>query len=81
MLTPKSRFHAFYRQSVLSSHLKIIAYNLAHQNGDLFFFEISKIYLGTSQGLKEEEILTLSATGKMFTSIPVHHLEQKYDFF
>lgn len=81
LLTPKSRFHVFYRQSALSNHLRVIAYNLTHQNEELFFFEISKIYLLTSQGLKEEEILTLSATGKMFTSIPFHHLEQKYDFF
>ena len=81
LLVPKSKFHVFYRQSVLPSHLKVIAYNLNHQNEDLFFFEISKTHSRTSQGLKEEEILTLSATGKMFTSIPVHHLEQKYDFF
>ena len=44
LLVPKSKTHVFYRQSILPSHLKTIAYNLTHQNENLFFFEISKTY-------------------------------------
>ncbi|KLL03973.1 MAG: phenylalanyl-tRNA synthase subunit beta [Mycoplasmataceae bacterium CE_OT135] len=75
LLVPKSENHVYYRQSVLPSHLKTVAYNLTHQNENLFFFEISKIY---SPG--EEEILALSGTGKIITN-SVHKLEQDYDFF
>ncbi|RHZ36442.1 hypothetical protein [endosymbiont GvMRE of Glomus versiforme] len=75
--TPKSESHVYYRQSLLPSHLKTITYNLNHQNENLFFFEISKIY---SPSESEEEILTLSGTGKIITN-SVHKLEQEYDFF
>ncbi|CAJ0916968.1 157_t:CDS:1 [Entrophospora sp. SA101] len=75
LLVPKSENRVYYRQSILPSHLKTVAYNLTHQNENLFFFEISKIY-----SPDEEEILVLSGTGKIITN-PVHKLEQEYDFF
>jgi len=75
LLVPKSKNYVYYRQSVLPSHLKTIAYNLTHQNENVFFFEISKIY-----SPNEEEILTLSGTGKIIAN-PVHKLEQDHDFF
>jgi len=67
----------------LPSHLKAIAYNLTHQNENLFFFEISKTYFLTpkrSEEEEEEEVLALSGTGKIMSN-PVHKLEQNYDFF
>lgn len=78
-LVPKNENHVYYRQSILPSHLKVINYNLTHQNENLFFFEISKIYFLNSAD-SEEEILTLSGTGKIITN-SVHKLEQAYDFF
>jgi phenylalanyl-tRNA synthetase beta chain len=79
LLAPKSENHVYYRRSLLSSHLKAITYNLTHQNKNLFFFEISKIYFLTS-GDAGEEILALSGTGKVMSD-PVHKLEHNYDFF
>ncbi|CAJ0761766.1 14043_t:CDS:1 [Entrophospora sp. SA101] len=75
LLVPKSENHVYYRQNILPSHLKTIAYNLTHQNENVFFFEISKIY-----SPNEEEILTLSGTGKIIAN-PIHKLEQDHDFF
>src|SRR2546423_5118027 len=63
LLAPKSENYVYYRQSILPSHLKTIAYNLTHQNENIFFFEISKIYSPS-----EEEILTLSGTGKIIAN-------------
>jgi len=75
LLVPKSENHVYYRQNALPSHLKTIAYNLTHQNENVFFFEISKIY-----SPNEEEILTLSGTGKVIAN-SIHKLEQDHDFF
>jgi len=80
LLSPKSEKHVYYRQRLLSSHLKTIAYNLMRQNENLFFFETSKVYFLTSKGAKEEEILALSGTGKIVSNT-VHKLENDYDFF
>src|SRR3954453_2441376 len=71
LLSPKSENYVYYRRSLLPSHLKTIAYNLMHQNENLFFFEISKVYSLTSN---EEEILALSGTGKIMSN-SVHRLE------
>ncbi|CAJ0747089.1 20012_t:CDS:2 [Entrophospora sp. SA101] len=42
LLVPKSENRVYYRQSILPSHLKTVAYNLTHQNENLFFFEITE---------------------------------------
>ena len=41
LLMPKNEYHKYYRQTLVSSHLKTIKYNLSHGNKNLFFFEIS----------------------------------------
>ena len=81
LLSPKSENHICYRQSLLPSHLKAMAYNLMHQNENLFFFEISRIYFFLIvEETREEEILALSGTGKIVSN-PAHKLENDYDFF
>lgn len=80
LLSPKSENHIHYRQNLLPSHLKTIAYNLTHQIENLFFFEISKVYFLDSIGSGEEEILILSGTGRIMSN-SVHRLEHNYDFF
>lgn len=79
LLSPKNKDHVYYRQSIIPSHLKTIAYNLDYQNENLLFFEISKIHSQATDTLGEE-LLILSGTGKAFISL-VHKLEQNYDFF
>ncbi|CAJ0842077.1 10737_t:CDS:2 [Entrophospora sp. SA101] len=51
-----NKYHEYYRQTLVPSHLKTIKYNLARGNKDLFFFEISSVY-GLSHN---EELLILS---------------------
>ena len=77
LLMPKNEYHKYYRQTLVPSHLKIIEYNLAHGNKNLFFFEISSVY-GPSQ--KQEELLILSGVGKLFNQ-PLHKLVQEIDFY
>ena len=76
LLMPKSRYHEYYRQTLVPSHLKTLKYNFSHGNKDLFFFEISSVY-GLSY---EEELLVLSGTGNFFNQ-PLHKLVQKMDFY
>ncbi|CAG8455455.1 21720_t:CDS:2 [Gigaspora margarita] len=80
LLFPKSENHCYYRQSLIPSHSKTIAYNLAHGNQDLRLFEIASIYVPTQSETFSEELLTLSATGRIFNQ-PVHQLIQEVDLF
>ncbi|CAG8453018.1 10877_t:CDS:2 [Racocetra fulgida] len=66
LLFPKSENHRYYRQSLIPSHNQIINYNLAHGSQDLRLFEIASIYGKTQSEMLSEELLTLSATGKIF---------------
>jgi phenylalanyl-tRNA synthetase beta chain len=76
LLMPKNEYHKYYRQNLISSHLKTLSYNFAHQNKDLFFFEISSTY----GNLYKEEFLILSGAGNLLNQ-PVHKLINKIDFF
>ncbi|RHZ35379.1 phenylalanine--tRNA ligase beta subunit-related protein [endosymbiont GvMRE of Glomus versiforme] len=76
LLAPKNSYHEYYRQGIISSHLKIIKHNLLHGNRNLFFFEISSIY-NYSQS---EELLVLSGTGKIVNQ-PLHQLIHSIDFY
>jgi phenylalanyl-tRNA synthetase beta subunit len=76
LLMPKNEHHKYYRQNLISSHLKMLNYNLAHQNKDLFFFEISSVY-GHSY---KEDFLVLSGSGSLLNQ-PLHKLINKIDFF
>ncbi|WNE40349.1 MAG: Phenylalanine--tRNA ligase beta subunit [Mycoplasmataceae bacterium] len=76
LLMPKNEHHKYYRQNLISSHLKTLSYNFSHQNKDLFFFEISSVY-GNSY---KEEFLILSGSGNLLNQ-PLHKLINKIDFF
>ncbi|WNE41127.1 MAG: Phenylalanine--tRNA ligase beta subunit [Mycoplasmataceae bacterium] len=76
LIMTKNEYHKYYRQNLLSSHLKTLNYNLARQNKNLFFFEISSVY-GINYG---EEFLVFSATGQLLNQ-PIHKLINKIDFF
>ena len=76
LLTPKNEYHKYYRQTLVPSHLKIISYNLSHNNKNLLFFEIGSVY----DFEKNEELLILSGVGKVFNQ-PFHKLIQKIDFY
>ena len=80
LLAPKSQNQVYYRQSLIPSHLKVLAYNLARQNSNLSFFEISRVYFLQHGQSQSEEILALSVSGKRISS-PVHQLEENWDFF
>jgi len=76
LLMPKNEYHKYYRQTLVPSHLKIIEYNLAHGNKNLFFFEISSV-----AGLSYyEELLILSGVGKLINQ-PLHQLNYAIDFY
>jgi len=76
LLMPKNEYHKYYRQTLVSSHLKTIKYNLSHRNKNLFFFEISSVY-GPSY---QEELLILSGTGKLINQC-LYQLVQEIDFY
>ena len=76
LLKPKNDYHKYYRQSLVSSHLKTIKYNLSQGNKNLLFFEISKVY--DFEG--SEEFLILSGVGKI-TNQPLHNFFQDLDFY
>jgi len=76
LLKPKNDYHKYYRQSLVSSHLKTIKYNLSQGNKNLLFFEISKIY--NHEG--SEELLILSGVGKIANQ-PLHNFFQDLDFY
>jgi phenylalanyl-tRNA synthetase beta chain len=81
LLAPKNQNHLYYRHTLIPSHCQIINYNRTHGLCDLLFFEISSIYFPKSAGeIQQEELLALSATGKIFNQ-PVHHFVQELDFF
>lgn len=81
LLAPKNQNHLYYRHTLIPSHCQIINYNHTHGLCDLLLFEISSIYVPKLTGeIQQEELLTLSAAGKIFNQ-PVHHFVQELDFF
>jgi len=76
LLMPKNEHHKYYRQNLISSHLKTLKYNFSRGNKDLFFFEISSIYSSSHQ----EELLILSGVGKLINQ-PLHKLVQEMNFY
>jgi len=76
LLMPKNKYHKYYRQNLISSHLKTLKYNFSRGNKDLFFFEISSIYSSS----KQEELLILSGVGKLINQ-PLHKLVQEMNFY
>jgi phenylalanyl-tRNA synthetase beta subunit len=79
LLAPKSQNHLYYRHTLIPSHCQIINYNCTHGLCDLLFFEISSVYAPKlSREIQQEELLALSATGKIFNQ-PVHHFVQEVD--
>ena len=81
LFAPKNQNHLYYRHTLIPSHCQIINYNRTHGLCDLLFFEVSSIYVPKSAGeIQQEDLLALSATGKIFNQ-PVHHFVQELDFF
>ena len=80
LLASKNENYCYYRQTLIPSHLKTIQYNLAHGSKNLLFFEISSVYAPVPSGTSAEELLTLSATGKIFNQ-PNYNLVQEMDLF
>ncbi|CFW92784.1 Phenylalanine--tRNA ligase [endosymbiont DhMRE of Dentiscutata heterogama] len=76
LLKPKNEYHEYYRQTLIPSHLKTLKYNLAHENRDLFFFEISTV----AGPFYQEELLVLSGVGKFFNQ-PLHKSVRTIDFY
>ncbi|CAG8794911.1 24105_t:CDS:2, partial [Racocetra persica] len=76
LLKPKNEYHEYYRQTLIPSHLKTLKYNLAHENRDLFFFEISTV----ADPFYQEELLVLSGVGKFFNQ-PLHKSVRTIDFY
>ncbi len=54
---------AVMRQSMLTSGLESIAYNINRKNSDLRFFEFGKVYSETGNGFRESEQIALYMTG------------------
>lgn len=68
------------RSSLLANHLDILRRNQSHQNIDLHFYEIGKIYSKDGDCFKEESVIALSLMGAPFP----YHFEkpkEKIDFF
>jgi phenylalanyl-tRNA synthetase beta chain len=68
------------RSSLLANHLDILRRNQSHQNIDLHFYEIGKIYSKDGDCFKEESVIAISLMGN---SSPYHFekSKEKIDFF
>ncbi|MCE8162839.1 MAG: hypothetical protein I3273_01265 [Candidatus Moeniiplasma glomeromycotorum] len=78
LVMTKSEQYKYYRQSLVTSHLNAIKYNLAYGNRNLSFFEISSVYFPPASS--SEELLILSGIGKAMSQ-PFHHFVHPLDFY
>ncbi|NLH62730.1 MAG: phenylalanine--tRNA ligase subunit beta [Erysipelotrichaceae bacterium] len=74
---PMSEARKYLRTSMINSVLECVQYNEAHDNQDLAFYEISKLY---AQDDKEEERLAVVLDGQL-TNDPLHKFAQPGDFY
>ena len=83
MLNPLSQEMDILRMDMMHSALSSISYNLNRKNTDLKFFEFGKVYQKIKGNFIEQDVLQLSATGRLdkehwSTSdikIELHHLK------
>lgn len=80
VMNPISIEQSILRTSLLPGLLQLIKYNIAHQNHDLYGFEIGRIHFKDEEQFKEQSVVGLVLTGK---ALP-HTWDSKprdYDFF
>jgi len=75
-----SKNKKYFRHIIFPSHLDVIYRNISHKNNNLFFFEIANVYKKKKNNIFEEEILTLSFTGKIFNQY-LHNNDSFVDFY
>ncbi|MCP4124663.1 MAG: phenylalanine--tRNA ligase subunit beta, partial [Bacteroidetes bacterium] len=68
------------RTSSMHTGLEAIRHNLNHSNKDCKFFELGKQYTRLEDGFREDEVLSLWATGRMFPS-NWRHKGEMVDFY
>ncbi len=73
---PMSEARKYIRTSLINSVMECVQYNVAHQNTDNAFYEISKVY---SQGV-EEERLAIALNGNLLSD-PLHKRVTEGDFY
>ncbi|MFY0644625.1 MAG: phenylalanine--tRNA ligase subunit beta [Bacteroidia bacterium] len=65
MLNPLSQEMDILRMDMMHSALSSISYNLNRKNADLKFFEFGKVYQKIDDKYIEQDVLQISATGKL----------------
>lgn len=77
VINAKETGREFFRKELISSHLKVIKENKKYGNENIFFFEISQVFVSK---LKFEEVLCLTGTGNILNNCS-HNIVNQLDLY